>query len=152
MDRHADTAESQYVAGEGKKLFSLSRAQNTLPLVREIVADAVASYSHLLQTQHVLEKIQRCGPVDEIRRLQGEMTASAERVQNFAEELTAIGVELRDPAQGVVDFPALVEGRLVSLCWRPREKRISCWHECGIDCARRRPLRELARRPAAAGS
>jgi len=151
MDRHVDTAESQYVAGDGKKVFSLSRAQSALALVRGIVADAVESYSHLLQTQHVLERIQRCGPVDEIRRLQGQMRASAERVQDFAEELTAIGVELRDPARGLVDFPALVEGRLVCLCWSPREKRISRWHEYGVDCAQRRPLRELAHRPAVAG-
>ena len=45
------------------------------------------------------------------------------------EELTSQGIVLRDADTGLIDFPAQREGRLVFLCWRPDEERVTHWHE-----------------------
>ncbi len=81
MDRQTSVGGWEYIGGAGR-LFSVHQAQRALVLVRRIVADAAAAYSHVVQTQGVLERMQRCGPIEEINRLQGEMVGSAEVVQN----------------------------------------------------------------------
>lgn len=73
-------------------------------------------------------------------RMQGlidQMAAGVARID-------ALGLTLRDIEKGLVDFPALVSGRQVWLCWQLGETSIGWWHglETGFDG--RRPLAELA--------
>lgn len=143
MDRHANVAGCRQVIDGVRELFSLDRAERALVLVRSIVADASAMYSHLLQTQRMLEKLQRCGPIEEIHRLQEEMGVSVSRLEEHMSELAAVGAELRDLDRGEADFPAFVGGRIVHLCWRLGEERISHWHEPDGDFMQRRPIAEL---------
>jgi hypothetical protein len=50
------------------------------------------------------------------------------------------GILLRDLDRGLVDFPALREGREVYLCWIDGEADISYWHELDDGFAGRAPL------------
>ena len=53
----------------------------------------------------------------------------------FFEELAALGVEMKDPNKGLVDFPALLDDRVVYLCWKLGEETVEHWHEltAGFD-------------------
>jgi hypothetical protein len=51
-----------------------------------------------------------------------------------------LGVELKDPAMGLIDFLALRDGREVYLCWRLGETAIDYWHETDTGFAGRQPL------------
>ena len=55
-------------------------------------------------------------------------------------ELRELEVVLRDLDRGLVDFPALREGREVYLCWEEGEAEIGFWHEPDAGFAGRRPL------------
>jgi hypothetical protein len=56
-------------------------------------------------------------------------------------ELEAMGIILRDPLKGVVDFPArLPSGREVLLCWLAGEDELGWWHFPEDGFAGRRPL------------
>lgn len=55
-------------------------------------------------------------------------------------ELRQLEVVLRDLDRGLVDFPALREGREVYLCWQEGEDEIGFWHEPDAGFAGRRPL------------
>jgi hypothetical protein len=55
-------------------------------------------------------------------------------------ELQAMDVVLRDLDRGLVDFPAIRDGREVYLCWEEGEDEISFWHEPEAGFAGRRPL------------
>jgi hypothetical protein len=55
-------------------------------------------------------------------------------------ELEAMEIVLRDLERGLVDFPALREGREVYLCWVEGEDEISFWHELEAGYAGRQPL------------
>jgi hypothetical protein len=57
-------------------------------------------------------------------------------------ELRQAEVVLRDLDRGLVDFPALRDGREVYLCWEEGEDEIGFWHEPEAGFAGRRPLRE----------
>jgi hypothetical protein len=66
-----------------------------------------------------------------------EATAS---LKADVEHLAALGILLRDPETGLVDFPSEREGRPVYLCWRLGEERISHWHDLESGFAGRKPL------------
>ena len=58
--------------------------------------------------------------------------------------IDALGLTLRDIEHGLVDFPALVSGRQVWLCWKHGETTIGWWHGLDTGFSGRRPLAELA--------
>ncbi len=54
--------------------------------------------------------------------------------------LHELGVELKDPAIGLIDFRSLREGRIIYLCWRLGEPTIAYWHDLDTGFAGRQPL------------
>jgi hypothetical protein len=64
-------------------------------------------------------------------------------------ELGSHGCQIKDLRGGVVDFPALYDGREVFLCWRLGESEVSYWHEQDAGFRGRQPIlsREDFRRP-----
>jgi hypothetical protein len=61
-------------------------------------------------------------------------------LQRTLGELQAMDVVLRDLERGLVDFPALREGREVYLCWEAGESEIEFWHDIGAGYGGRQPL------------
>lgn len=66
-----------------------------------------------------------------------ELTAGLKR---DLEELGAMGLILRDPDQGLVDFPAVIEGEDAYLCWRSEEPEVGFWHPPDTGFSGRRAL------------
>lgn len=62
------------------------------------------------------------------------------RVDELIARLGEWEVELRDVATGLVDFPAIIEGREAYLCWRLGEPEVGHWHFAGDGFAGRQPL------------
>lgn len=75
----------------------------------------------------------------ETGRLRMKMQGLVDQMQAGVLELDAWGIQLREIETGLVDFPALVSGRPVWLCWRLGEERVQWWHETteGFDGRRR---------------
>lgn len=80
----------------------------------------------------------------ELRRLRLRMQGVIDQMQAAVAQLDAWDVALRDIPTGLVDFPALVSGRQVWLCWRLGEDGVEWWHELDAGVAGRKPLIELA--------
>jgi hypothetical protein len=63
------------------------------------------------------------------------------RLREAAGRLREMEVVLRDLERGLVDFPALRDGREVYLCWVEREEdEIAFWHDLDAGYAGREPL------------
>src|SRR6266581_7716974 len=60
-----------------------------------------------------------------------EFAKLARELQDVVDELTSIGVQLKDTDTGLLDFPAVREGEDVLLCWRVGEPAVEWWH--GLD-------------------
>jgi hypothetical protein len=65
---------------------------------------------------------------------------SARAMQEGIEEIQGFGGVIKDLALGLVDFPHLRDGRVVNLCWRYGEERITHWHGLDEGYAARKPL------------
>jgi hypothetical protein len=80
----------------------------------------------------------------ERRRLRLRMQGVIDQMQAGVARIDELGVTLREIETGLVDFPALVNGRQVWLCWRLGEGDVGWWHELSDGFGGRRPLIELA--------
>ena len=55
--------------------------------------------------------------------------------------LQELGIVVRDIERGLIDFPAIHEGREVYLCWELDEPpRIAFWHDLEAGYGGRQPL------------
>ena len=78
-----------------------------------------------------------------LAREQEGMTVTVRRMEQAVRQIDAWGVTLRDIGTGLVDFPALANGRPIWLCWKLGEDDIAYWHELDAGIAGRKPLIEL---------
>jgi hypothetical protein len=62
------------------------------------------------------------------------------RVRGMLGELNESGIVVRDIDRGLIDFPAVLDGREVYLCWQLGEESIGFWHGIEDGFAGRQPL------------
>ena len=91
----------------------------------------------------VLELVRSAAEAAGVRQGNGHGAAGEDPggVAEGIQELTNAGVVLRDPARGLVDFPARApNGRAYLLCWVLGEESVGWWHWPQDGFAGRRPL------------
>ena len=113
---------------EFKRLFTRREAESTLPLVSQIVAD-------ILDTGRRLRGLREDDSA--LPRLQEEL-------EENLQELADMGCYFKDwsLSVGLVDFPAMIDGETVFLCWRSDENRLAWYHRIEDGYQGRRPLPE----------
>ena len=87
----------------------------------------------------------------EVLPISSELRLTRLRMQGLIDQMAAgvaridgLGLSLRDIERGLVDFPALVSGRQVWLCWQLGETSVGWWHGLDTGFDGRQPLAELA--------
>ncbi len=75
--------------------------------------------------------------------MEEELDKDSRRVLEYVEELRQLGVEAKSVTEGLVDFPAIAEGRMVYLCWKLGEPEVGFWHERDDGFGGRQPLASL---------
>ena len=126
-----------------RRLFTLDHANHALVLVRRIVGDIVRDYAWLLEFAEALEAAGSNDNSPYIRRTREALYRKAVQLRLYLMELEEVGVELKDWALGIVDFPSIASGREICLCWRFGQKKISTWHKADEDPAIQRSLEAL---------
>jgi hypothetical protein len=81
---------------------------------------------------------------EELKAREDRIRGIVYRMERYVSQLVAWDITLRDIETGLVDFPALVNGRQVCLCWRLGEEHVGFWHELDAGLSGRRPLIDLA--------
>jgi hypothetical protein len=61
-------------------------------------------------------------------------------LQHALGDLQEMEIVLRDLDRGLIDFPALREGREIYLCWEEGEDSVAFWHDTESGFAGREPL------------
>ncbi len=132
------------------KLFTVEEARKTLPLVSAIVGDIVTLASDLRDRHERLRSFRSrteksdedsVNPYrEEVEEVKRDLARDEERLQEYVQELSQLGVELKDFERGLIDFPHELDGRVVYLCWQLGEEDLGFWHELDAGFAGRRPL------------
>ena len=124
------------------KLFTVDEANALLPTVRGIVRRIQRAYARVSAAQEQA-RLAAAGAAQG----GGGMLGGAAYVESLAElaeaagELEGLGVQLKDYTRGLIDFPAMREGRVVLLCWQMGEgDELEWWHDLEAGFAGRQPL------------
>lgn len=91
--------------------FTPEEANKKLPEIKKLVSTVVNSKKAL---EHAGGK---------------EKTDALDGLAYAASKLAEIGVELKDPDIGLIDFPAMRFKEPVYLCWKLDEEEVLYWHE-----------------------
>jgi hypothetical protein len=120
-----------------KKYFTAQEAIATLPLVKSIVKDILRVGSALRDRASYVISSGLGKPEDD-----EDCIALAESLQDLYIELEELGCEYKDWSYsiGLVDFPSLLEGNEILLCWRSDEETISHYHGIHEGFSGRKPL------------
>ena len=122
-----------------KRRFTLAQANSALPLVKRIVGDIVKTHGLILRLQAEMDR----AAGKEQAAAQSRLDESVGRLEDYVEELTEIGCELKDYQVGLIDFVGRHETRDVYLCWKLGEEKIDFWHEINAGYAGRQPVAAL---------
>lgn len=109
---------------EQTKYFTPQEANRTLPLVRSIVTDILRIGSQLRDRITLIMKSGEDPRNDEY------CIAFSDTLKELHAEIEELGCEYKDWnfQIGLVDFPAIIEGREVLLCWQSDEESIKHYH------------------------
>jgi hypothetical protein len=123
-----------------RRFYTVEEANRILPLVRRIVEDIGAAARLYERTQNRLNLKGNSALGERDRRIaEEELSDHADRLEECLQELRSLGVEFRG-WDGVVDFPAWVDGREIEYCWKAGEARVVHWHELYTGYSNRKPL------------
>ena len=125
-------------------LWTVDRANSALPLVRRIVDDLVRTYAAWVDEVDRFEVASTRSAAHqqdpEAETLQREVQRLAAEIDSFVRELSDLDVECKSMENGLIDFPAERDGRVVYLCWRHGEMRVTHWHDVDAGFSGRQPL------------
>lgn len=127
--------------------FTPQEANELLPQVRTLAERMVAHRRSLAiataRHARVAAKISGNGGgvnPHEVDQLRSTVDAEANAVAACVDELSALGVQVKDLDEGLVDFPCRHGDREVLLCWRLGEDEVVYWHEADEGFAGRKSL------------
>ena len=130
------------------RTYTVDEANQELPRVRRIVAQ-IAELSVLrpeLEDQARIAEYEskREGATEEKqeRHQQARGAAIAAELEwlKAVASLNGLGIQLKGPLEGLIDFPSYRDGEPVELCWKLGEDSVAHWHRVGEGYAGRKKL------------
>jgi hypothetical protein len=130
------------------KHFTLDEAQSLLPVLEALLKRAMEARNAAEEIEEKMQALSRkiflTGgmflDVDRVKQQRAEYEAHLQQAKDSLAEIEAIGVQVKDLDTGLLDFPCLVDGETVLLCWKMGESRIEFWHTVDAGFRGRQPL------------
>lgn len=127
--------------------FGIDAANERLRDVKPLLEQLKADRDRVAEIQAELEPGRETNGssdhAEQMAELEREVRGLVRRMQAAVVQIDEWGVTLRDIPSGLIDFPALANGRPIWLCWRLGEDDIAWWHETNVGFDGRQPLTEL---------
>jgi hypothetical protein len=128
------------IGDEMAHTFTLQEANETLTMILPIMDEIQSIRRTILEHQPELWSM-----VEQSAGNGGNLTLSKlqkdfDRFDKLVHQVLDLGIEIKDINTGLIDFPALKDGRAVYLCWRYKEESIQFWHEIDAGFAGRQPI------------
>ncbi|GIX00228.1 MAG: hypothetical protein KatS3mg111_3560 [Pirellulaceae bacterium] len=141
------------------KRFTLDEANAMLPLVKSIAEDILSVYRTVTSRQADLRRLLRqsnrtAGSMyaDEIAESRIDLQIEYDRIWQYREELESLGVLLRQPQEGLIEFPTLIDQCEAFYSWKPGEPTVTHWRYADDPWSHRRDIVFSDRNPGDANS
>ncbi len=129
-----------------ERIFSVTQANATLPLVKSIVKDIVELSQQVFQTRRRLDYLaaNRAKGLEYYDEELVEMTRQVEedeqRLSDLISEINQLGVEVANMTGGEVEFPSMRGNEPVYLYWQLNDHEVCWWYPANSDKSERRPV------------
>lgn len=121
------------------RFFTLDEANAALPRLNELLAQLMQARRAIIDARSDLWPVLKKSIGNGGSKKAGALLAEFERVQAAHKTIEEMGVVLKDPDVGLLDFlHRRPDGREVYLCWRYGEPEVSYWHELHAGFAGRK--------------
>ena len=132
------------------RFYAIDEANGALPEVERILVALRDQREELITRRDKVVELSPgddtalpAGVSEQVRLLRLSMQGLIDQMQAGVARLVELDITLRDISTGLIDFPALVTGRPIWLCWRLGEDDVGHWHAQNEGFDARRPLSEL---------
>jgi hypothetical protein len=123
------------------RYFTVAEANAALPYLQELLEQIRQARREIMAVRPDLWPVLKRSIGNGGSKKAGELLPVFERIQAASAAIEAMGVTLKDPEQGLVDFlHRRPDGHEVYLCWHLGEKEILYWHELHAGYAGRQRL------------
>jgi hypothetical protein len=119
--------------------YSLEEASELLPRVVELIGKMRAARDRL-GDKEAREALSEAGPTNGGGDPGRTVSEGFLELRESMLRLRELEVVLRDLDRGLLDFPALRDGREVYLCWQVDEPEVGHWHAAETGYPSRLPL------------
>ena len=129
------------------RYFTLEEAERLIPKLEMIVTNMMEHRKTALLIEEELSSMQeriKDGEnvsAAELMNKRTELDFIVQIVQESLEEIENLGAQPKDLDLGLIDFPSLLDGEEVLLCWKFGEKSIRFYHGLADGYAGRKPLK-----------
>ena len=138
-----------------EKTFTYEEAQTLLPVLESLLRRAVEAKELVQQVEEEFDELKAQivvsgGILVDIVRMAGRRAAKDKALQAVKDtlgEIVAIGVQVKDLEIGLLDFPCVVAGETVLLCWKMGESGITHWHGTDEGFRGRKPVDDRITNP-----
>ena len=119
--------------------FTLTEAQSLIPRVDSLLREAVSLKSEYQEAEQAIQAVaQRVALMggmmvnrEQAIDAKNRRDAVASKLRAAIEQVQEFGCVIKDLDMGLIDFPTLLRGVEVYLCWKLGEPKIAFWH--GVD-------------------
>lgn len=122
-----------------QKHYTLEEARALLPQLRTWLAELGQLRHRLKQADERIGQM-LAGGVDAGGSSVNSQIKLLAEFQNVVQEFNRREIQIKDPERGLIDFPALIGGKEVFLCWEKDEDDIEFWHDLETGYAGRERL------------
>ena len=130
------------------RTFTLDEAQSLLPVLESLLRTAIEAKKIVdeaeTEQQALQHRIFLSGGMSlnivPLARRKAERAKAEQRMKDALAEIDSTGVQVKDLDIGLLDFPCVVDGQTILLCWKLGEKAITHWHGVQEGFAGRKPI------------
>ncbi len=122
------------------RYFTVQEANETLNIIRPLVEEIQRIRRKIMKDQPDVWPVVVKSTGNGGNRALSKMVQDFEKLDGLVHRIQELNVLIKDVNLGLLDFPALKEGREVYLCWQYGEGKIAFWHEVEAGFAGRQPI------------
>jgi hypothetical protein len=129
------------------RYFGIDEANALVAEARPVLEELRADRERVAELQAGLQRDREnngsAEHAEQLAEREQQLRDIVRRMQADVAQIDEWGITLREIGTGLIDFPALANGRPIWLCWRLGETDIEWWHEANVGFDQRQPLSEL---------
>jgi hypothetical protein len=123
-----------------ERVFTLAEANRLLPQLEEHLTAVREGKRVLIRTKDEIKKASANAHMGGGSALGPRYIKALEDISERLLAIQEMGVLVKELDSGLCDFPCMLGGRVVYLCWKSGEPEIRWWHEVNAGYAGRQSI------------